>query len=107
MIPGAARFTSAGFTSSSALLNAKQFDVEDQRRVGRDRARRAARTVAEIGRDRQGALAADLHAGDALVPALDHLVRPEAERERLAAIDRAVEFFALGAVLVEPAGIMD
>ena len=37
----------------------EQFDVEDQRRIWRDDAARAARPVAELRRDDQGALAAD------------------------------------------------
>src|SRR5437868_8986314 len=48
-----------------------------------------------------------LHAGDALVPAADHLLRAKAEAEGLAAIDRAVEFLALLAILEQPAGVMD
>src|ERR1700704_1205401 len=84
----------------------EQFDVEDQRRVWRDDAARAARPVAEFGRDDQGALAADLHGGDALVPAADHPALAQGKFEGLAAVDRAVELLALGAVLIEPAGIV-
>src|SRR5688572_25684023 len=79
-------------------VDLQQFDVEHQRRVRRDHASSATRAVAELGRDDQRALAADLHAGDALVPALDHLLRAETEREGLAAIQRAVEFLPLLAV---------
>src|SRR5580704_7807067 len=93
----------SGFSPS---LHLEQFDVEDQRGVGRDDAAGAARPVAELGRDDQGALAADLHAGDALVPAGDDLMPAERELERLAAVERAVELLALGAILVEPAGVV-
>src|SRR3982074_2075312 len=84
----------------------EQFDVEDQRRVWRDDAARAARPVAELGRDDQGALAADLHGGDALVPTRDHPLLADGEFERLAAVEGAVELLALGAVLIEPAGVV-
>ncbi len=47
-----------------------------------------------------------LHRGDALVPAPNHLPGRDLEFERLAAIQRAVELLALGAVLVEPACIV-
>ena len=47
--------------------------------------------VAELGGMIERSLAADLHAGDALVPAADHLAGAEHERERLVAIARAVE----------------
>src|SRR5580704_15771028 len=90
----------------SPSLHIEQFDVEDQRGVGRDDAAGAARPVAELGRDDQGALAADLHAGDALVPAGDDLMPPERELERLTAVERAVELLALGAILIEPACVM-
>src|SRR2546423_1446852 len=42
-----------------------------------------------------GRLAADLHAGDALVPSLDHHARAELELERIVAIARAVELLAV------------
>ena len=63
----------------------------------------AAGAVAEVGRDDEGALAADFHAGHAFVPAFDHLALAEGERERLVAVARAVE---LGAV-EQPAGVVD
>src|SRR5262249_4804832 len=88
------------------LLHREQFDVEHQRRIRGDHAAGAARAVAERRRNDQRALAADLHAGDALVPALDDAPLADREFERLVAIDRRVEFLALVAVLVEPAGIV-
>src|SRR5207302_6277258 len=44
--------------------------------------------------DRQPAAAADLHARDTLIPALDHAPLPETEAERVAAIPRCVELLA-------------
>src|SRR5262245_59019520 len=84
--------------SRSSLLQVEELHLEQQRRVRRDHPAGAARAVAEVGRDQQRALAADLHAGHALVPALDDLALAEAERERAAAIERAVELLALGSV---------
>src|SRR5262249_35490301 len=51
--------------------------------------------VAEFRRDDELALAADLHPGDALVPALDDLAGAEVELERLAAVEAAVELLAV------------
>ena len=59
--------------------DAEQLDLEHQRRVRRDHAAGAARAVAELGRDRQHARAADLHALHAFVPAADHLAGAEVE----------------------------
>src|SRR5688572_6812695 len=73
--------------------------------MGRDGAG-AHGAVAEVGGYDEGAPAADLHGGDALVPPLDHLALAERELERLAAVDRAVELGALLAALIEPAGIV-
>src|ERR1700744_6074083 len=78
-----------------ASLHAEQLDVEHQRRVRRDHAAGAARAVAKLRRDDQRAVAADLHGGDALVPAGDHLSLADREGEGLVAIVRAVELLAL------------
>src|SRR4051812_30952985 len=64
---------SSGITAvlpSVALFSAdlEELDLEHERRVRGNRAREPARSVAELGRDRELALAADLHAYDALVP---------------------------------------
>ena len=56
-----------------ASAHREQLDLEDQRGLGRDDAGVAAHAVAELGWDGQLALAAHLHAGHALVPALDDL----------------------------------
>ena len=59
------------------------------------RSRRAARAVAKRRGDDQRALAADLHRHHALIPALDHLADADRERERLPAVDGAVELLAV------------
>src|ERR1700728_1601821 len=106
-MPSRSRSTTTPTESPLGLaLDVEQFDVEDQRRVRRKDAAGAARAVAEIGRNDQSAFAADLHGGDAFVPAGDDVVSADRKLEWLAAIDRAVEFLALGAVLIQPAGIM-
>src|SRR5262249_51398187 len=87
-------------------FDAQQLDLEDQRRVRRDHVADAAGAVAEVGRDDEGTLAADLHRGHAFVPAGDHLPSANGKLERLAAVERAVELLALGAVLIKPAGVM-
>jgi hypothetical protein len=90
--------------SSPCLFSgdAEQLDLEHQRRIRRDHAARAARAIREVRRNGELALAADFHAGDALVPASDHLPPAEAEFERIVAIDARVELLAVG----EPAGVM-
>src|SRR5439155_26283105 len=92
---------------AARLVDLQQFDVEHQRRVRRDNAAGAPGAIAELGRDHQRAFAADLHPGDALVPAFDDLLLTECEIEGLAAIERAVELGPLLAIVVEPAGVMD
>ena len=54
-------------------LDADELHVEHQRRAGRNDAAGAAVAVGEVRRDDEAALPADLHAGDALIPSLDHL----------------------------------
>ena len=99
--------TSPGTTTwRRQLFHRKQFHVEHQRRVRRDHAAGTARAVAELRRDDQRALAADLHRGDALVPAGDDTALADGEFERLVAIDGAIELLSLLAILVEPAGIV-
>src|SRR5207245_2337026 len=71
-------------------------DVEDERGVGGDGRPGPPRAVRLLRGDRQLAPAADLHAGDADVPALDDPPLPERERERLAPVARAVELGAVG-----------
>ena len=62
-----------------------EVDLEDQGRVGRDRAVGLV-AVAEGRRDREAAPAAHLHAGNALVPARDHPAGADDERIGLAAV---------------------
>src|SRR5258707_83071 len=69
-------------------LHVEQLDFEDQRGVGRNDAARAARAIAERRRDDQRALAADLHRGNALVPAGNHPLLADRKLERHAAVDR-------------------
>src|SRR5262245_23449614 len=88
------------------LLHAEKLDVEQQRSVRRDRAASAPGAIAHLRRNDEGALAADLHAGYAFIPALDDLAFAEAECEWLAAIDGRVELGALVAILIEPAGVV-
>src|SRR5246127_1635149 len=72
------------------LFHAKQFDVEHQRGVRGNDATGAAGAIAQRGRNDQRTLAADLHAGDAFVPAGDHLALSDRKLERLVAVDRRV-----------------
>src|SRR5262249_35817448 len=70
--------------------------------VRRDHAAGATLAVRQIRRNHELAFAADLHPGDAFVPALDDLPGPELEAERFAAIEAAVELLAV----LERAGVM-
>src|SRR6266568_1910136 len=91
---------------SASAFDAKQFDLKDQRRVRRYYTAGAAGTVTELGRNDEGALATDLHRGDTFVPTGNDLPSANRKLERPATVDRAVELLALGAVLIEPAGVM-
>ena len=84
--------------------HAEQLDLEQQRRARRDDARGAAIAVAEPRRDQQRALAAGLHAFEALVPAFDDGALAEGEGEGFAGGGGGVE---LGAVGGEVAGVLD
>src|SRR5664279_693839 len=89
-----------------ARSGAQQLDFEDQRRVRRNHAAGAAGPVAELGRDHEDAGAALLHALHAFVPARDDAARAEVELERVVAVLARIEFRALDAVFVEPAGVV-
>src|SRR4051812_18564605 len=67
-------------------LHVEQLDFEDQRRIRRDDAGGAAGAVAELGRDDERALAADLHCGHAFIPARDDALHPDRKFERPAAV---------------------
>src|SRR5207302_5133793 len=85
------------------LFADEEHDVGDQRGVGRDDAARAARSVAQLGRNAQLAPAPDLHSRYSLVPAFDYLAGAELKHEGLAAIDGAIEFLAIRR---QPTGVM-
>ena len=71
-----------------------QVDDEHERLVGPDHAAGALAAVGLARRDHDAAPAADLHAGHALVPALDDLAAAEPEAERVAAVPAGVELLA-------------
>src|SRR4029077_6859807 len=91
------------------LFHLEQFDVEHERRIGRNHAARAASAIAHVGRDDQRALPTNLHARDALVPTLDHAAPTQRKVERFAGVAGAVEFapllFGFGRV-IKPPGVM-
>ena len=89
------RASSHASTSIQFTSLALKFDLEEQGGIGRDDAACPASAVAKAGRNEKLTLAADLHGGDALVPARDHLAGTDLERERLAVILRAVELRSL------------
>src|SRR4051812_1280982 len=78
----------------AGLTDALEVDDEHERLVRPDPGAGALRAVGQVRRDDQLAPAADLHALDALVPALDDLTLAERERERLAVVPRGVELLA-------------
>src|ERR1700689_4032165 len=98
-----------GSARAGGLLDSKQLDVEYQGCARRNDPARATLTVTERRRDDELALTADLHALDALIPALDHLTAAQAKAKRLVAILGAVELLALLVArrrLVQPARVM-
>ena len=73
-----------------------ELDLEDQPRVRGDGRRTSAGAVSEIRWDAEATFAPDLHADDALIPALDHFALADRELEWVAAvIVRAVELRAV------------
>src|SRR5689334_5089087 len=90
---------------SRTLKNPVERDVEDERRVGRNRsASRAA--VREIGRNHETALSADTHAWNAEVPAANDLAGAESERNIRIRVELCAFRIRSGRV-VEPSGICD
>src|SRR3569832_1708738 len=86
----------AGPTGSSPgsrrLLRGQQLDVEHQARIRRDGGAGTDRTVTEAGRDVDRALAAHLHAGDALLEARDQVVLAQRDGGQGAGVElRAME----------------
>src|SRR4051794_18055470 len=74
--------------------DADEVDDEDQRGAGLDDTAGPAVAVGLVRRDGQPTAAADLHAGDALVPALDDHADAEPELQRVAAVPGGVELLA-------------
>src|SRR5690348_4175735 len=85
------------------LTDVEKLHVEDERCIRRNCPPCSPRTVAQIRRDLQPTLAADLHAHNSLIPSLDHVPRAKLEGEWLVAIDRAIELFAIR----QPARVVD
>src|SRR5207249_3146845 len=77
-----------------SLLDGKQFDLENQLRVGRDLGERALTAVAQRGRNPQLPLSPDHHERYSLVPARNDLAHVELEGEGLAA-QATVNFLAV------------
>lgn len=71
----------------SRSLDLEKLNVEDQLAVGWD-AGDALAAVGEVGRNRQTTLAADGHASNADIPALDNLALTQLEGERWALLVR-------------------
>src|SRR6185437_1350174 len=91
------------------LLHFEQLHVEDQRRVGRYHATRAARAVSHVRRNDQRALTTHFHADHTFIPSLDHLACAEDETERYLAVERAIELLSFAARLsrvIKPPGVM-
>ena len=76
-----------------ALHDIQQFHLKDQRGVGGNPARAAALAVGELRRNEQLPLVADLHQLQGFRPTWDDSV--DRKLSRLAALDRAVEHFAV------------
>jgi hypothetical protein len=81
---------------SDLVLDLDELSLKDERRVGRDDTADGAVSVGEVGGDGELAPLADLHAEEALIPALDDLALADGEVERLAAIVAGVELGAIG-----------
>src|ERR671931_241484 len=80
-------------TGPSLLHDFQELDLEDERRPRFDRGWPAMVAVRDVGGAHEPALAADLHQRQTLAPALDDAV--EADRQRLAAFEGAVEHRAV------------
>src|SRR5688572_25661416 len=112
--PSPAAFSSSISTSTVCRTtvtssNVQQLDVEEQGRVRRNDAAGAACAVPVRRGERQRAPPADLHSGNALIPAANHLAGAQAECKRVVPIARAVELHPLvvgGRGIVQPAGVV-
>src|SRR5690348_10334721 len=96
----------AGMSYFGYLLDRQQLDVENQRGVGRNDTAGTALSIAELRRNDQRSLAADLHGGDALIPAGDDALHADGKLEGRAAVDGRIEFSAFLAPFGEPAGVV-
>lgn len=87
---------SAGSAGAGRFADPNELYLEDQYRTAGDLRRCPSPAVAQPRGHRELALAAYLHAFNALVPAFDDLARPEDEFEWLYAAAGAVEDAAIG-----------
>ena len=71
---------------NQSCLRIKQLHLKHQRGIGRNNASRTACTIALLGGNKQAALAADLHALHALIPALDDHALAQAELKRIVTV---------------------
>src|SRR3989440_9286184 len=81
-------------TAPSLLHDLQELDLEDERRARLDHRGPPLVAVRQVGGAHETAFAADLHQWHALAPALDDAAR-QADRQRLTALDRAVELRAV------------
>src|SRR6478735_10609641 len=88
------------------LLDRQQLDVENQCGVGRNDTAGAALSIAELRRNDQRSLAADLHGGHALIPAGDDALHADGKLEGRAAVDGRIELSAFLTPFGEPAGVV-
>jgi len=73
------------------LVDAQEFHFEDQRRIWRNHTAGALLAIAQAGRNRELADAADFHPGHALIPALDNLPGSQLKCERLPVVLRRIK----------------
>src|SRR3990172_3631067 len=86
-----------------SLAHVQQFHIEDEGSVFGNHRRRPPGAVAEVRRDDEAALAADLHGDETFIPARNDVADPQREGERLLAFQRAVK---LAPTVCEPAGVV-
>ena len=76
------------------LLYSEKFDVEDQRRVGRNDRRVSVWPVGKFARDDEDGAIADMEERDAFIPTGNDSVCPERELKRLTTVAGAVELLS-------------
>ena len=70
--------------SHRASLYVRKLDVEQERRIGRDRSiAGSTRTIRKVGRNHEPAQPTDAHAGNTLIPSTNHPSHPKGERDRV------------------------